>query len=540
MAKIDDIVVKIQADHDQFRKELNDAKVVLKQFGVEAQKVTKSTSGMSSAVGASVRQLGLQYFGFQAAINIMRKTTMEVYKNLDAFTALDRKALEGAKKNLDKMDDSFTKLAGTLISITAPAINEVTQAFNTLFEDLNKGLGGEKAVSELEELAKEYQRLLKVFEDLKKEKASIDSQQVSFNLKKIWDEKVGERMIDTMVDLYEIEKKMKDLGSVVGITPEDAKAVSELTKLFEDALNAKEELSLTNMRRPDRTPLLPKQSGMDFGVSGPSFGGPDDPLSANIDSYQESVMRRKEILEQQHSEELNSWAEYYLELGEMEAEKNKVLDEQRVEELNSWAEYYLELGEIENEAYKIELEKRQALMDELNGIDRRAQEKNAMMWEMSWKGKMSIMGGILGDMAVLMESENRKMFEVGKAAAIASTIISTAESAQKSYNSLSSIPLVGPALGFAAAASAVAAGQMRLQQIKSTTMGGGGSAGGAAGGAGAAGGGGVNIVRENVIDAQFNIQSSRGSVSTDQLRGVLGGLNELIKDGGRLRSVSMV
>jgi hypothetical protein len=47
-------------------------------------------------------------------------------------------------------------------------------------------------------------------------------------------------------------------------------------------------------------------------------------------------------------------------------------------------------------------------------------------------------------------------------------------------------------------------------------------------------------VRENVIDAQFNIQSSRGSVSTDQLRGVLGGLNELIKDGGRLRSVSMV
>jgi hypothetical protein len=56
----------------------------------------------------------------------------------------------------------------------------------------------------------------------------------------------------------------------------------------------------------------------------------------------------------------------------------------------------------------------------------------------------------------------------GKAAAIASTLISTYQGAQDSYKSLAGIPVVGPALGIAAAAAAVAGGLKTVKSIQST------------------------------------------------------------------------
>ena len=56
----------------------------------------------------------------------------------------------------------------------------------------------------------------------------------------------------------------------------------------------------------------------------------------------------------------------------------------------------------------------------------------------------------------------------GKAAAISSTLISTYQGAQASYQSLAAIPVVGPALGIAAAAAAVAGGLQTVKSIQST------------------------------------------------------------------------
>lgn len=81
----------------------------------------------------------------------------------------------------------------------------------------------------------------------------------------------------------------------------------------------------------------------------------------------------------------------------------------------------------------------------------------------------------LSDLSSLMQSENKKQFEIGKKASIVQAAISTVEGAQKAYTSLAGIPYVGPALGIAAAAAAIAAGNMRIQSIKSQQFGGGGS-----------------------------------------------------------------
>lgn len=81
-----------------------------------------------------------------------------------------------------------------------------------------------------------------------------------------------------------------------------------------------------------------------------------------------------------------------------------------------------------------------------------------------------------GSMSALMNTKSKEMFAIGKAAAIAETIVNTSSAAMGAYKAMSSIPYVGPALGAAAALAAVAAGAAQIQKIRSTSVGGGGGA----------------------------------------------------------------
>lgn len=87
----------------------------------------------------------------------------------------------------------------------------------------------------------------------------------------------------------------------------------------------------------------------------------------------------------------------------------------------------------------------------------------------------------LQNLFVATGSAHKSMFETMKAFAIAETVIDTYKGATSAFAALAGIPVVGPALGTAAAASAIAAGMARVEQIRSTNPGGGSvSAGGRA------------------------------------------------------------
>lgn len=77
-----------------------------------------------------------------------------------------------------------------------------------------------------------------------------------------------------------------------------------------------------------------------------------------------------------------------------------------------------------------------------------------------------------GQIATLSSSHNNRIAAIGKAAAIAQTVIKTYQSATEAYASLAGIPYIGPALGIAAAAAAVAAGLANVAQIRSQAVGG--------------------------------------------------------------------
>ena len=80
----------------------------------------------------------------------------------------------------------------------------------------------------------------------------------------------------------------------------------------------------------------------------------------------------------------------------------------------------------------------------------------------------ALMSNMLQNLFVATGSRHRAMFEAMKAFAVAETLIQTYRAAQGAYAALAPIPVVGPALGVAAAAAAVAAGLARVEQIKST------------------------------------------------------------------------
>jgi hypothetical protein len=63
--------------------------------------------------------------------------------------------------------------------------------------------------------------------------------------------------------------------------------------------------------------------------------------------------------------------------------------------------------------------------------------------------------------------QSRKVFEMQKALSISETLISTYQSATSAYKAMAGIPVVGPALGVAAAAAAIAAGKANVDQIRS-------------------------------------------------------------------------
>lgn len=77
-----------------------------------------------------------------------------------------------------------------------------------------------------------------------------------------------------------------------------------------------------------------------------------------------------------------------------------------------------------------------------------------------------------GELAQLQTSSNSTLKGIGKAAAIANIIMKTSESAMNIYAGFSTIPIVGPVLGIAGAAAAVAFGAEQIGKVTSAAQGG--------------------------------------------------------------------
>jgi hypothetical protein len=110
------------------------------------------------------------------------------------------------------------------------------------------------------------------------------------------------------------------------------------------------------------------------------------------------------------------------------------------------------------------------LADAYSELAQRAIQENETrmrMRQLLSNEEKSALNSTLDNMAILGQ-KNRQAFNAWKAMAIAMGIIDTYSSAISTYNSLSKIPIIGPSLGIAGAAIAIAAGMAKIQTIRST------------------------------------------------------------------------
>ena len=115
-------------------------------------------------------------------------------------------------------------------------------------------------------------------------------------------------------------------------------------------------------------------------------------------------------------------------------------------------------------------------------------------------------GEINEEEAKRREEANKESFENLKKLQIAQAIINTLAAAVSAYQSMASIPYVGPALGAAAAAAALVAGYAQVRQIQATNYESGSSS------VGGGGGGSTNFQLPNVMELEPNM----GRNTTDQ------------------------
>lgn len=242
---------------------------------------------------------------------------------------------------------------------------------------------------------------------------------------------------------------------------------------------------------------------------------------ATIDAYE----AEKEAIER-NLESRRAAAEI---IAEMEAERQKKIDrgEQLLEQYMTEEEllrlHHERNLEILNDAREEEFDNEARWNAAVEAENKRFNDAMEGMDRARWIAQASLAASGLSEITGLMSSENRKMFEIGKAAAIAQTLVSIPSSAQKAYDSMAGIPIVGPALGAAAAAAAIIAGGARLQAIKSAQFGGGGSASGGGGGGIS---GGVQTVPAAPAPVQLDGGSGGGGGVTINFQGPVTGLDE--------------
>jgi hypothetical protein len=152
------------------------------------------------------------------------------------------------------------------------------------------------------------------------------------------------------------------------------------------------------------------------------------------------------------------------------------LETQRYEAAKSALVERLEATEgFEEEFRKLSEENEKQHQERLTEIRDREEARRLGVAKVYRKLDLDATQYALSNLAALQEVHSRKAFEVGKAAAIAETLIHTYSSAQKTYDALASANVYVAA---AAAAAVTVAGLARAEQIRSTRFGGGGGGGG--------------------------------------------------------------
>lgn len=282
--------------------------------------------------------------------------------------------------------------------------------------------------------------------------------------------------------------------------------------------------------------------------------------------YQESILGVK----QKHAESVSAFEDEDFKTAQEKLDKKRELEllgdeEYFKQQMELAAAHYEQKTEMENVRYQTELENLQLRRDEelisleeynalleeaalghedtMTTIAAEAAAARLALKKRAAESEVTLFKTLQSTMASMGEAGSRAAFNIHKALAISSALMSAKEAVVGAYAKGAKIG--GPALGAAFAAAAVAATASQIASIRSQSFGGGGSvsAGGGGGGGGGGASGGSDSVQAPTAEAapaakQTVTISLQGEVfGAKQVRELIEKINDATKNGAILNMV---
>lgn len=154
------------------------------------------------------------------------------------------------------------------------------------------------------------------------------------------------------------------------------------------------------------------------------------------------------------------------------------------QEIERLRQYYAEKEQLVLQSEMSIADQELAIAQMKRQFDMQEEQMNQQQKLQMASNTAGMMAGMAYSLYVATGQHNKTAFAAYKAFAIAQTIIDTYKAAVGAYSAMAGIPIVGPALGVAAAAAAITFGLARVAAISSMQPGGGASTAGVSGGGG--------------------------------------------------------
>jgi hypothetical protein len=396
-------------------------------------------------------------------------------------------ALGDAKKAGSSFVDTLTGVEDTL--------SKVTKATSNFIEEQKKELKQAAAVADMRAKADKIERNLIV------ERSKLESEIANLRLKSRQEEE------------FSAEERKKALLDAQALEEELLNQETEYLKLRRDAQVLENTFSRSNKENLDKEAeaiAAVNRQQAERANTARQVQREVNTISKQIEAENKRIAAEAKAKEKEEDDAKIASAKALSDLKNQIRDAEAVTeDERRALEIQKTIEHYDKL---------IELAKAQGLATEglekakTNALNKLNQttSKNETYWaKLTQQEKARVASQGLSNLSTILGEESA----AGKAAAIASATISTYQSATDSYKSLSGIPVIGPALGFAAAGAAVAAGFANVKKIVSTKTPGGKSSGSAPS---------ISASQPSAssIPPAFNVV---GASSTNQLAEAIGG-----------------
>lgn len=425
----------------------------------------KGVAALSSAIAT-----GLEFIGADDAAASIRNTTSAVEGQVKASIALSNATLEVNKLKREQQKIQLTaQLEQEQLRIardSAEAQGDINKA-----RQLNNELGErfeEQLVTELEIankslfIAQEQVRINGANTENLELQAQAEFEIVDIN-ERILGQKAEQQTFNDGLTRTAIAdaKKISDTNAAATKKDKDAKIAADKEIADKKAVSDKEQA--------DR-----------------ELSAQEELSNLKIQGVENDVQREKDIITKAFDDKiaaLTTNSEVEIELAkQLRTNLNSSLDELDIqhrlakdeEDFENFVQLSQIRGENEFEIRQIRLDRQreQELLNaeqtgadldiintKFNDLDKELKQDNA-------EHKIGLASDAFGSLSEIVGKET----ELGKGLAIAQTGIDTFVGAQKAFNSLSAIPIVGPALGAVAAAAAIAGGIARVSKIKSTPI----------------------------------------------------------------------